>query len=119
MFANFESEFSTCKGRKKESIYKENLFSGMDKDTKKKTRIKLRKMRTKFASEIIASNAKKDNTKLASFIKDFKTFYNTCYLVNDFSLSSLCSANTESEEKEKVNKMLDIIAKFDNKKSNK
>ena len=74
---------------------------------KKNFREKLRKTAENFAKTIIAEE---DKNKLKSLIKDFNEFYTTFYLINDYSLNSFCSNNTNKETKELYQKMFEKIA---------
>ena len=79
----------TNKGGAKESIYKKDIFDGVD--NKKSLRTKLRKLMFNYCSSIINIT---DNEKAKNLAKDFANFYASVYKVNDFSLSSVSSANT-------------------------
>ena len=48
-----------------------------------------------------------DNEKAKNLAKDFSNFYASVYKVNDFSLSSVSSANTEETKKEILTKGLE------------
>ena len=85
----------TNKGGAKENIYKKDIFDGVD--NKKSLRTKLRKLMFNYCSSIINIT---DNEKAKNLAKDFENFYNSVYRVNDFSLSSVCSANMEQSKKD-------------------
>lgn len=87
-----------------ESIYKKEVFTGVE--NKKNLRAKLRKIAENFAKTIIAE---KNEDKLKSLIKDFNEFYSSFYVVNDYSLNSICSNNTEEQTKENYKKMFEKI----------
>lgn len=87
-----------------ESIYKKEVFEGVE--NKKNLRSKLRKIAENFAKTIIAE---KNESKLKDLITDFKEFYTAFYLVNDFSVNSICSNNTDEQTKENYKKMFDKI----------
>lgn len=87
-----------------ESIYKKEIFEGVE--NKKNLRAKLRKIAENFAKTIIAE---KNEDKLKSLIENFNEFYQSFYLVNDYSLNSICSNNTEDETKENYKKMFEKI----------
>ena len=89
----------TSKGGAKESIYKNEIFEGVD--NKKSLRTKLRKLMLNYCSSILSIT---DNEKAKNLAKDFSNFYASVYRVNDFSLSSICSANTEESKKEILTK---------------
>ena len=67
-----------------------------------------------------------DSEKAKNLAKDFSNFYSSVYRVNDFSLSSISSANTEESKKEiltkgieKFNTLLNEKKSSTNKKSTK
>lgn len=92
----------TNKGGAKENIYKKDIFEGVD--NKKSLRTKLRKLMFNYCSSIINIT---DNEKAKNLAKDFENFYNSVYRVNDFSLSSVCSANMEQTKKDVLTKGLE------------
>ena len=91
----------TNKGGAKESIYKKDIFEGVD--NKKSLRTKLRKLMFNYCSSIINIT---DSEKAKNLAKDFSNFYSSVYRINDFSLSSVSSANTEESKKEILSKGL-------------
>ena len=92
----------TNKGGAKESIYKKDIFEGVD--NKKSLRTKLRKLMFNYCSSIINIT---DNEKAKNLAKDFSNFYSSVYRINDFSLASVSSANTEESKKEILTKGLE------------
>lgn len=104
-----ESLLTTNKGTKKESIYKDSIFEGLDDKKKKSARKKIRNyVHSIFESLILAQkeNKKSNVTKLAN---EFLVFYKETYRINDFSFSSIASENTK--EKELINNALIILKK--------
>ena len=91
----------TNKGGAKENIYKKDIFDGVE--NKKSLRTKLRKLMFNYCSSIINIT---DSEKAKNLAKDFSNFYASVYKVNDFSLSSVSSANTEESKKEILTKGL-------------
>lgn len=91
----------TNKGGSKENIYKKDIFDGVD--NKKSLRTKLRKLMFNYCNSILNIT---DNEKAKNLAKDFSNFYASVYRVNDFSLSSVSSANTEESKKEILSKGL-------------
>lgn len=85
----------TNKGGAKENIYKKDIFDGVD--NKKSLRTKLRKLMFNYCNSILNIT---DSEKAKNLAKDFSNFYASVYCVNDFSLSSVSSANTEESKKE-------------------
>lgn len=101
----------TSKGGAKESIYKNEIF--VEVENKKGLRTKLRKLVLNYCSSVIAIT---DDKKAKALAKDFSNFYTSVYKVNDFSLSSICSANTEETKKEVLKKGIEKFAKLLNNK---
>ena len=91
----------TNKGGAKENIYKKDIFEGVD--NKKSLRTKLRKLMFNYCNSILNIT---DSEKAKNLAKDFSNFYASVYCVNDFSLSSVSSANTEESKKEILTKGL-------------
>ena len=92
----------TNKGGAKESIYKKDIFEGVE--NKKSLRTKLRKLMFNYCSSIINIT---DSEKAKNLAKDFAKFYTSVYRINDFSLASVSSANTEESKKEILTKGLE------------
>ena len=91
----------TNKGGAKENIYKKDIFEGVD--NKKSLRTKLRKLMFNYCNSILNIT---ETEKAKNLAKDFAKFYSSVYRVNDFSLSSVSSANTEESKKEILSKGL-------------
>ena len=91
----------TNKGGAKENIYKKDIFEGVD--NKKSLRTKLRKLMFNYCNSILNIT---ETEKAKNLAKDFANFYSSVYRVNDFSLSSVSSANTEESKKEILTKGL-------------
>lgn len=102
-----ESLLTTNKGTKKESIYKESIFEGLNDKQKKSARRKIRNYIHSIFESLIA--AKKENKKanITKLAKEFSEFYKETYKVNDYSFSSVASENTK--EKALINDALTII----------
>lgn len=102
-----ESLLVSNKGTKKESIYKDSIFEGLDDKQKKSARKKIRNyVHSIFASILVAENEKKKEN-VSKLAKDFAEFYKETYILNDFSFTSLASENTK--DKETINNALAII----------
>lgn len=108
-------QLKTSAGRN-ESIYKKEVYNDIPKEKHKNLRTKLRKITENFAKTIVAE---KDKNKLQSLIKDFTEYYISIYLVNDFTVNSICSNNTETETKELYLRMFDKINANIEKENNK
>lgn len=91
----------TNKGGAKENIYKKDIFEGVD--NKKSLRTKLRKLMFNYCNSILNIT---ETEKAKNLAKDFSNFYASVYRINDFSLSSVSSANTEESKKEILTKGL-------------
>ena len=91
----------TNKGGAKENIYKKDILEGVD--NKKSLRTKLRKLMFNYCNSILNIT---ETEKAKNLAKDFANFYSSVYRVNDFSLSSVSSANTEESKKEILSKGL-------------
>lgn len=92
----------TNKGGAKENIYKKDIFEGVE--NKKSLRTKLRKLMFNYCNSILNIT---DNEKAKNLAKDFSNFYSSVYRINDFSLASVSSANTEESKKEILTKGLE------------
>ena len=92
----------TNKGGAKENIYKKDIFEGVE--NKKSLRTKLRKLMFNYCNPILNIT---DNEKAKNLAKDFSNFYSSVYRINDFSLASVSSANTEESKKEILTKGLE------------
>ena len=101
----------TNKGGNKENIYKKDIFDGVD--NKKSLRTKLRKLMFNYCNSILNIT---DSEKAKNLAKDFSNFYASVYRVNDFSLSSVSSANTEESKKERertIEKCKEILKEYE------
>lgn len=96
-----EGLLKTSLGNKKKSLYKDHVFNNCDKDKQKSVRRKIRKVIISFAENI---NSKND-TKL---INAFNDFYKRTFILNDYSLHSVCNENLNADDKEKLQKLLNI-----------
>ena len=92
----------TNKGGAKENIYKKDIFEGVD--NKKSLRTKLRKLMFNYCNSILNIT---ETEKAKNLAKDFANFYSSVYRVNDFSLSSVSSANIEQTKKDVLTKGLE------------
>lgn len=100
----------TNSGLKKENLYNSSIYADCltDKD-KKSVRRKIRNLLDNFIGSIIRSE--KNKTICENHCKQFKLFYEQVYRINDFSVESLVSNNTEELKKENLKKMLEIVKK--------
>ena len=100
----------TNSGLKKENLYNSSIYADCltDKD-KKSVRRKIRNLLDNFIGSIIRSE--KNKTICENHCKQFKLFYEQVYRINDFSIESLVSNNTDELKKENLKKMLEIVKK--------
>lgn len=100
----------TNSGLKRENLYNSSIYADCltDKD-KKSVRRKIRNLLDNFIGSIIRSE--KNKTICENHCKQFKLFYEQVYRINDFSVESLVSNNTDGLKKENLKKMLEIVKK--------
>ena len=100
----------TNSGLKKENLYNSSIYADCltDKD-KKSVRRKIRNLLDNFIGSIIRSE--KNKTICENHCKQFKLFYEQVYRINDFSVESLVSNNTDELKKGNLKKMLEIVKK--------
>lgn len=101
------SSLNSVSGMKKENIYKKDIFADCLTDREKKSkRRQLRNLLDSWISVILRTT---DKTKLKKLCTDFDKYYKAVYNINDYSILSVCSNNTEDIKKTNINKMLDIV----------
>lgn len=104
---NVES-LKTSSGMKKENIYKKDIFADCITDIDKKTtRRKLRNILDNFVKTILICT---DKTKLQKYCFEFDKYYKSVYNINDYSLASICSNNTNEIKKANLQKFLTIVS---------
>lgn len=112
ILSNLQNEttglLKTNLGTKKASIYKEEIFSEYSDKEKKSLRKKLRNTLYSLCSSLIDE---KEETKKKKLISSFNEFYKQVYIINDYSLQSVCNENLKSEKKEILQNALDICKK--------
>lgn len=112
ILSNLQNEtaglLKTNLGTKKATIYKENIFENCSDKEKKSLRKKLRNTLYSLCSSLIDE---KEETKKKKLISSFNEFYKQVYIVNDYSLQSVCNENLKSEKKEILQNALDICKK--------
>ena len=105
-----KSLFVTISGMNKENVYKLDVFKDCITDRDKKTiRRKLRNILENFISSFLKYSELKDTNKIKALKKEFDSYYKQVYRLNDYSLNSLISNNTDIKKKEQTEKMLLII----------
>lgn len=105
---NTNGLFKTSLGTKKATIYKEDIFSECSDKEKKSLRKKLRNTLFSLCSSLISEIEEEKQNKL---IKSFNDFYQSVYIVNDYSLQSVCNENLKSEKKDILQQALNICKK--------
>lgn len=101
---NTKGLLNTNLGTKKLSVYKEDCFIGCSDKEKKSLRKKFRNVLLSIAKSLIEEKNKDNKKKL---INAFNEFYKDTYLINDYSLQSVCNENLSKEKK----KILEIALK--------
>ena len=104
-----ESLLTTNKGTKKESIYKDSIFDGMNDKEKKSARKKVRNYVHSIFESIINANKENKKENVTKLAKEFSNFYTETYKINDYSFASVASENTK--DKDTINNALAIIKK--------
>ena len=107
-----KSLFVSNSGQSKETIYKADLFVNLSDKEKKSLRRKLRNTIDSFITSFIAYDTAKDTKKLNALFVSFNDYYKSVYVLNDYSLNSLMSNNTDIAKKDGLNKMLTIVNKL-------
>lgn len=105
---NTNGLLKTSLGTKKSTIYKEDIFSECSDKEKKSLRKKLRNTLFSLCSSLISETKKEKQNKL---IKSFNDFYKSVYVINDYSLQSICNENLKSEKKDILQQALNICKK--------
>jgi len=77
----------------------------------KSERTKIRKELQKIVNNSIIYSERKEIENLKKEINNFFSFYKAIYLVNDFSLNSLCCKNSDEKRKSDISLFLRIIGK--------
>ena len=108
--SNFESLISEIsknvkqkKTEKTERMYKVEV--------NKKIRNSLRKKRDRFIDNVLFFKNQKMNNELKNEITEFNKFYKETYSLNDYSLNSICSNNSDNDTKIKAKVFLQIVLK--------
>lgn len=107
-----KSLFVSNSGQSKETIYKADLFKNLSDKEKKSLRRKLRNTMDSFITSFIAYDTAKDTKKLNALFTSFNDYYKSVYVLNDYSLNSLMSNNTDVAKKDGLTKMLSIVNKL-------
>ena len=81
----------------------------------KKQRQILRKKRNKFVDNVLFFQSQKMTNELKNEINLFNEFYKETYLLNDYSLNSICQNNSDNETKIKTKLFLQIVKKHKSK----
>ena len=92
---------NSVNGEKKSSLYKEKL----NKQQRKQTRNK----RNKLVNNVIFYAKNKQVKELKETIKEFNSFYKETYLLNDNSINSIASKNSDKDTIEKIEIFFNIV----------
>jgi hypothetical protein len=92
---------NSVNGEKKSSLYKEKL----NKQQRKQTRNK----RNKLVNNVIFYAKNKQVKELKETIKEFNSFYKETYLLNDNSINSIASKNSDKDTIEKIAFFFNIV----------
>ena len=103
---NVNVEINSTRG-----IYKKDLFAGLSENNLKKARRKIRKIAFAFANDVVLEKTEKS-------INQFIEFYQQIYVVNNYSLASVCSENTRNEKREIYANCLQICKDYLQKQNN-
>lgn len=106
---SIKSKIEEKKSSSKDLLYKFQLDNSLTDKEKKSLRTKLRNKRQNFEKDIILYYSKNDNAGLKETLKNFLSFYKETYILNDFSLYSLISNNTDTEKMKRTEETLNII----------
>lgn len=104
-----KSKIEEKKSSSKDLIYKFQLDSNLTDKQKKSFRTKLRNKRINFEKDIILNYSNNNNAELKKEISNFIAFYKENYILNDFSLYSLISNNTDTEKMKRTEEVINII----------
>ena len=116
-FVNLRKETEKIKVTKSSKSLTKNFlykFERLELDEKKQKslRVKIRKnLSNKIDNIIYYFNEQNENDLILS-IKDFKVFYLDTYVLNDYSINSICANNTDVDKIKKIEIALKIVSKF-------
>ena len=116
-FVNLRKETEKIKVSKSSKSLTKNFlykFERLELDTKKQKslRVKIRKNLTNKIDNIIYYFNEQNEKDLILSIKDFKDFYLDTYVLNDYSITSICANNTDVDKIKKIEMVLKIVSKF-------
>ena len=97
------------KSSSKDLIYKFQLDNNLTDKQKKSLRTKLRNKRINLEKDILKYYSENNNAELKKEISNFITFYKENYILNDFSLYSLISNNTDTEKMKRTDETINVI----------
>lgn len=92
--------------KQKKETSKDRMYKN---EVDKKQRQIIRKKRNKFVDNVLYFQSQKMNNELKNEINLFNEFYKETYLLNDYSLNSICQNNSDNETKIKSKLFLQII----------
>lgn len=92
--------------KQKKETSKDRMYKN---EVDKKQRQIIRKKRNKFVDNVLFFQSQKMNVELKNEINLFNDFYKEIYLLNDYSLNSICQNNSDNETKIKCKLFLQLI----------
>jgi len=92
--------------KQKKETSKDRMYKN---EVDKKQRQIIRKKRNKFIDNVLYFQSQKMQNELKNEINLFNEFYKETYLLNDYSLNSICQNNSDNETKIKCKLFLQII----------
>lgn len=98
----------------REKIYRFQLSGEINSIEAKKMRNKLRSLTISHCMNVknsFISNGEKINEIVKADCKKFVEFYKSQFILNDFSISSLCSGNRNEADKKIMQSALEIVKK--------
>lgn len=101
-------------GNSREKIYRFQLNNSIDTISQKKLRNKLRNLTVSYCLNVKAvylQNGEKINPAVKEIANKFVEFYKEQFILNDFSINSICSANRNEGDKKLMQSALDIVKK--------
>lgn len=112
-FINLEKTTSKLKANstsnKGNFMYKFELMNNLTDQQKKSLRRKIRSKRKDLISSFLKSVSLKDKDLILKSFKEFKTFYFKNCIVNDFTINSIASKNSDKETIELIVIFLNVV----------
>jgi predicted TIM-barrel fold metal-dependent hydrolase len=107
LLQNVTQETKTVRGSK-ESLYRN---SPEDATEKKSYRSKMRRKIKSFVKNGIYLAQQKNKKELQALIVEFNKFYKAEFILNDYSVGSVCAKHTDLERQGRIKLFLQIVKK--------